>query len=110
MMAVCSWDCLAGFKAFYQSCSIGIYIIDNKVEVSNLIHVQLGPFKKLQSVGVNMVTGGLFQTSSGGKVGWFYVLATVKVISEWVPTCDYAHLRRLYSATSLGDQAVSTMS
>ena len=38
-----------------------------------------------------------------------YILATSEVISGRVPTCDSAHSRRLYSATQLGNQAVSTM-
>ena len=39
----------------------------------------------------------------------FCVLATSKVISGRVPTCDNAHSWRLYSAAQLGNQAVSTM-
>ena len=39
----------------------------------------------------------------------FYVLATSKVISGWVPTCDSAHSWRLYGAAPLEDQAISTM-
>ena len=37
----------------------------------------------------------------------FYVLATCKSISGWVPTCDIAHSWRLNSVTSLGYQATS---
>ena len=39
----------------------------------------------------------------------FYILATSKVISGWVPTIDSADLLQLYSAAKLGDQAASTM-
>ena len=39
----------------------------------------------------------------------FYVLATSKVISGRVLICDSAHSWRLCSATSLGHQAVGTM-
>ena len=39
----------------------------------------------------------------------FCVLATSNVISGWIPTCDSAHSRRLYSAVPLGRPAVSTM-
>ena len=39
----------------------------------------------------------------------FYVLATSKIISWWVPTCDSAHSWQLYSAASLGHQAASTI-
>ena len=38
----------------------------------------------------------------------FYVLATSKVISGWVPTCDSAHSSWLYGA-ALGNQAVNSM-
>ena len=34
----------------------------------------------------------------------FYVLATSKVISGRVPTCDSVHSWRFYSAATLGDQ------
>ena len=40
----------------------------------------------------------------------FYVLATSKVISGWIPTGDRAYSWRFYSAASLGDQTASTMS
>ena len=43
----------------------------------------------------------------GSCVGFF--LATSKVISEWVLTCDSAHSWRPYSAVSLGNQATSIM-
>ena len=39
----------------------------------------------------------------------FYVLATSKIISEWVLTCDSVHSRWLCSAAALGNQAASTM-
>ena len=39
----------------------------------------------------------------------FYVLATSKVISGWVPPCDNAHSWQLYSAASLGHQAAGTI-
>ena len=39
----------------------------------------------------------------------FYVLATSKVISGSVPTCDSAYSWWIYSVTSLGYQAASTM-
>ena len=38
-----------------------------------------------------------------------YVLATCKVISEGVSTCDSVHSWWLYSADPLGEQATSTM-
>ena len=44
--------------------------------------------------------------------GWlleFYVLATPKVISGCVPTCDSVHSRWLYSAAPLGDQTASIL-
>ena len=44
--------------------------------------------------------------------GWLllvYVLATSKVISGRVPTCDSAQSWRLYNTAPLGDQAVSIM-
>ena len=37
-----------------------------------------------------------------------YLLATSKVISGWVPTCDSVHSWRLYSAAPLGNQFIST--
>ena len=40
---------------------------------------------------------------------FFYVLATSKVISGRVLTCDSAHSWELYSAASVGNQATSTM-
>ena len=40
---------------------------------------------------------------------WFCGLATSKVISGRVPTCQCAHIWQLYSAAQLGNQAVSTM-
>ena len=50
---------------------------------------------------------------SGWSVGrWMlevYILATSKVISGRVPTCDSAHSWRIYSAAPLGDQVTSTM-
>ena len=39
----------------------------------------------------------------------FYVLASFKVISGRIPTCDSAHSWRLYSAASLGHQVAGTM-
>ena len=39
----------------------------------------------------------------------FYVLATSKVISGWVLTCDSVHSWWLYSDSPLGDQATHTM-
>ena len=39
----------------------------------------------------------------------FYVLATSKVISWSVLSCDSVHSRRLYSAAPLGTQVISTM-
>ena len=39
----------------------------------------------------------------------FYVLATCKVISAQVLTCNSAHSWQLYSAAPLGDQATNTM-
>ena len=42
-------------------------------------------------------------------VGSFYVRATSKVISKWVPTYDNMHSRQLYSTDPLDDQATSTM-
>ena len=39
----------------------------------------------------------------------FYNLATCKIISERVPTCDSARSWWLYSAVPLGDQVASTM-
>ena len=39
----------------------------------------------------------------------FYVIATSKIMSRWVPICDSAHSWRLYSAASLGHQATGTM-
>ena len=39
----------------------------------------------------------------------FYVLATSKVITGWVPTCDSAHIMRLHNAASLGHQTASIM-
>ena len=39
----------------------------------------------------------------------FYILATAKVISEWVLTCDGAHSWWLYSPAPLGNQTFSTM-
>ena len=39
----------------------------------------------------------------------FCVLATSKVISGWVPTCDRAQSWRLYSAAPPRDQAASNM-
>ena len=45
-------------------------------------------------------------------IGWlwgFYILATSKVISGRVPTCDSAHSLLLYSAAPLRDQAAGTM-
>ena len=39
----------------------------------------------------------------------FSVLATSKVISGWIPTCDSAHSWRLCSAPPLGNEAISTM-
>ena len=45
-------------------------------------------------------------------IGWllkFYILATSKVIPEWLVICDSAHSWRHYSAASMGDQAASTM-
>ena len=39
----------------------------------------------------------------------FYILATSKVISRQVLTCDCAHSWQLCSATQLGNQAISTM-
>ena len=39
----------------------------------------------------------------------FYILATYKVISERIPTCDSAHSWRLYSATPLGVQTARSM-
>ena len=38
-----------------------------------------------------------------------YILATSKVISGWVPTCDSGHSWWLHSAAPLRNQAVSTM-
>ena len=38
----------------------------------------------------------------------FYILATSKIISGWVWTCDSTHLWRFYSASPLGDQADNT--
>ena len=46
------------------------------------------------------------------KQGWLlelYVLATPKVISGWVWTCDSAQSWQLYNVTPLGNQAASTM-
>ena len=37
-------------------------------------------------------------------LSWFGVLATSKVISGRVPSCDSAHSWRLYSAAPLGNQ------
>ena len=45
-------------------------------------------------------------------IGWlleFYILATPRVISGWLPTCDSAQSWPLYSAAPLGNQAASTM-
>ena len=45
-------------------------------------------------------------------VDWFLeysVLATFRVISGWVLTCESAHSWQLYSAAPLGDQATSTV-
>ena len=39
----------------------------------------------------------------------FYVLATANIISVSVPTCDRVHSWRHYSASPLGNQAVSNM-
>ena len=47
-----------------------------------------------------------------GLVGWlleFYILATYRVISGWVPTCDSVHSWQLYIAALLGNQAADTM-
>ena len=44
--------------------------------------------------------------------GWLlelYILATSKVISAWVPTCDQCTLMGTYSAAPLEDQAANTM-
>ena len=38
-----------------------------------------------------------------------YILAKFKVIPGLVPTCDRAHSWQLYSAASLGNQVVSTI-
>ena len=41
---------------------------------------------------------------------WFIVIATYKVISEWVVmTCDSAHSLQLYNAASVGHQNISIM-
>ena len=42
----------------------------------------------------------------------FYILATDKVISAWVPDCDSAHHHSwgLYNSAPLGNQVVSSIS
>ena len=40
---------------------------------------------------------------------FYVVLTTSKVTSVWVPACGSAHSWQLYSAASLGNQAISTM-
>ena len=37
----------------------------------------------------------------------FYVLTTSKIIAGWLPTCDSAHSRWLYSAAPLGDPVIT---
>ena len=39
----------------------------------------------------------------------FYILATSKVVSGWIPTCDSVHSCALYSAAPLENEAASTM-
>ena len=51
-------------------------------------------------------------TSHHHWVGWllgFYILATSKVITGWVPSCDSAQSWWFYSVAPLGNQATSTM-
>ena len=46
------------------------------------------------------------------SVGWLqesYMLATSKVISIWVTTCDSVYSMQIYSAAPLGNQAADTM-
>ena len=41
------------------------------------------------------------------RISWLfeiYILATYRVVTGWVPTCDSAHSLQLYSAAPLGDQ------
>ena len=55
------------------------------------------------------VMAAVWDTSIGCLLE-LYVLATSKVISGWVLTCDSAHSWWLYSAAPLGDWIICTMS
>ena len=59
--------------------------------------------------GHNPVTNGEMAILEVWSLSRFCVRATSKVISGWVPTCDNAHSRWLYSAASLENQAAGSM-
>ena len=51
-----------------------------------------------------------FSSMHGAGLSLFYILATSKVRSGRLPTCDSAHSWQLYSFASLGHQATGTIS
>ena len=76
-----------------------------------LLLCDFGPIISTSSSVLKLKLHNLMKTSSF-TVGWlleFHILATSKVISGWIPTCDSEQICRLYSAAPPGNQATATM-